>query len=73
MTPDARLLLVEMLSPEGNEPHPGKTIDFIMLAITGGVERTTDEYATLLRRAGFRMTQTVPTKSACSVIEAVPA
>jgi ubiquinone/menaquinone biosynthesis C-methylase UbiE len=73
MGPEGRLLLVEMLIPEGNDPHPGKIIDFIMLAITGGVERTTEEYASLLRRAGFRMTQVVPTQSAVSVIEALPA
>ena len=31
------------------------------------------EYETLLTKAGFRMTRVVPTASAVSVVEAVPA
>jgi hypothetical protein len=67
------LLLAEMILPERNQVNPGLLIDFIMLTMTGGVERTREEYAALLRRAGFRMTRVVPTSSAVSVIEARPA
>jgi hypothetical protein len=31
-----------------------------MLVNVGGVERTTDEYATLLARSGFRLARTIP-------------
>ena len=52
------------------EPHPGKIIDIVMLVMPGGQERTTAEYATLLEKAGFKLTRVVPTNSAVSVVEA---
>jgi hypothetical protein len=73
MKPDGRLLIVEMVLPSGDTPHPGKLLDMIMLAIPGGQERTEEEYRTLLSKAGFRLTRVVPTASAVSVIEAVVA
>ena len=44
MKPDGRLLIVEMVLPSGDTPHPGKMLDMIMLAIPGGQERTEEEY-----------------------------
>ncbi len=73
MNPDGRLLLIEMVLPPGNAPHPGKVLDMMMLVGPGGRERTEQEYAALLAQAGFRLTRVVPTKSAASIIEAVPA
>jgi hypothetical protein len=73
MKPDGRLLLVEMVLPPGDVPHPGKLLDITMLVMTDGQERTEAEYATLLSRAGFRLSRVVPTMSAASVVEAVPA
>lgn len=73
MKPSARLLIVEMVLPPGDAPHPGKMLDMVMLAIPGGTERTESEYATLLASAGFRLSRVVPTASAVSVVEAVPA
>ena len=72
MQPGSRLLLVEMVLPPGNRPHPGKLLDMMMLVGPGGRERTEQEYGELLRRVGFRLTRVVPTESAVSVIEAVP-
>jgi len=68
-----RLLVVEMVCPAGDAPHPGKISDLVMLAITGGMERTEEEYGALLANAGFELARIVPTASAVSVIEAVPA
>ena len=73
MKPNGRLLLVEMVIPPGDGPHPGKLLDMTMLLMTDGQERTEAEYASLLDKAGFRLTRVVPTKSAASVVEAVPA
>ena len=70
--PNGRLLLVEMVLPEGDTPHPGKLLDMVMLTIPGGEERTASQYGTLLDQAGFRMTRVVPTASLVSVVEAVP-
>ncbi|MEX0881083.1 MAG: methyltransferase [Thermoanaerobaculia bacterium] len=44
-----------------------------MLVMPGGQERTEAEYAALLGKAGFRLAGVVPTESAVSAVEAVPA
>lgn len=73
MAPGGRVLIVEMVLPEGDEPHPGKVLDLAMLALVGGRERTAQEYRDLLASAGLEMTRVVPTASAVSVVEAVRA
>jgi O-methyltransferase domain len=73
MKPDSRLLIIEMVLPTGDAPHPGKIFDVIMLAIPGGQERTEPEYRALLGKAEFRLTKIVPTESAVSIVEALPA
>lgn len=73
MNPGGRLLIVEMVLPEGDVPHPGKMFDMVMLVIPGGQERTAPEYGALLAKAGFRLNRVVPTESAVSVVEAVVA
>jgi hypothetical protein len=71
MKPDGRLLIVEMVLPPGDAPHPGKILDMVMLALIGGQERTETEYASLLEKAGFRLSRVVATQSPVSVLEAV--
>ncbi len=73
MKPSSRLLIIEMVLPDGDTPHPGKMLDMVMLAVTGGQERAEPEYRTLLDKARFRLTRVVPTESAVSVVEAFPA
>src|SRR5215475_4421301 len=68
----SRLLLIEMILPAGNEFHPGKFMDYIMLIALGGKERTEEEYDSLLREADLRLNKVAPTGSPLSVIEAVP-
>jgi hypothetical protein len=67
-----KLLLIELVLPEGTPLHPGMLIDLEMLVTAGGRERTAAEYAELLARAGFRQTRVVPTAGPMSVVEAVP-
>ena len=71
MSPRSRLLVVEMVLPSGDEPHPGKMLDLAMVTLTTGRERTAQEYEVLLARAGLRLREVVPTGSAVSVLEAV--
>jgi hypothetical protein len=71
MNPAGRLLIVEMVLPPGDTAHPGKMLDMTMLVLLGGQERTESEYASLLSKAGLRLTQVVPTNSAVSIVEAV--
>jgi hypothetical protein len=73
MNPTGRLLLVEMVLPPGDAPHPGKILDMTMLVSMGGQERTEVEYESLLSKAGFRLMQVMPTSSAASILEAMVA
>ena len=71
MKPGNRLLIIEMVLPSGNAPHPGKMLDMMMLVGPGGQERTEQEYGTLLGKAAFRLARVVPTATAVSIVEAV--
>ncbi len=73
MVAGSRLLILEMVLPEGNSFHPGKILDMTMLATTTGQERTEYEYRALLGKAGFKLNRVIPTSSAISIIEAFPA
>jgi hypothetical protein len=54
-------LIIELVVPEGNDPHFGKVIDLEMLMSPGGVERTAPEFTELLETSGFRLNRIVPT------------
>jgi hypothetical protein len=69
----ADLLVLESPLPEGREPHHAKVLDIVMLALTGGRERTEREYQALFESAGFRLDRVVPTAGSFSVIVGVPA
>ena len=69
MVPSGKLLLVEAVIPQSDEPSFGKFIDLNMLVMTGGRERTEAEYRNLLAAAGFELTRIVSTPSPFSIIE----
>ncbi len=71
MQPKGRLLIVEMVLPAGDTPHPGKLLDMTMLLVPGGQERTETEYVDLTAKAEFRLKRVVSTQSAVSVLECV--
>jgi hypothetical protein len=71
MTRQSRLLIVEKVLPDDDEPHLAKSLDLVMVTLTSGRERTAREYGELLNRAGLRVQRQVSTTSASSVIEAV--
>jgi len=73
MNDDGKVLIVEMVVKEGNEPDFSKIMDLEMLVTPGGVERTATEYRALLAQAGLRLTRIVPTASPYSIVEAVKA
>ena len=76
MGEDARLLLVERVSParatESIEAQRILLSDMQMMVMLGGRERTMDEYASLLAAAGLTLTSVTPTSTEVDVIEAVP-
>lgn len=59
MAEGSRLLVSEIMLPDGDRPHFGKELDVRMLAMFEGKERTEAEFAVLLARAGFRLDQVV--------------
>jgi hypothetical protein len=69
MGENGKVLILEMVVPEDNEPHPSKALDILMLVMEGGKERTKDEYRKLLEASNIRLTRVIPTKSPYSVIE----
>ena len=71
--PGGKLLLVEMVPTEDNEPHSGKLVDLWLMLLVGGKERTPGQYADLLSRADFKLERVVETAAAVSIIEAIPA
>ncbi|MHA4846507.1 methyltransferase [Flavitalea antarctica] len=71
MTAGGKVLVVEMIIPEGNEPSIGKFIDLQMLLYLPGCERTEVEYRMLFDKAGFELTRIVPTMSPFSIMEGV--
>jgi hypothetical protein len=70
---DGVLLLVEWALPEGNAPSAGKVADVLMMLMTGGKERTVEEYRRLLGHTGFGLHQVISTASGLNIIEALPA
>lgn len=73
MSDTGRLLVIEAVLPTDNQRHFAQFGDIVMLVALGGRERTEDEYQTLLDKAGLRLSRVVPTSTARSVLEAVPA
>ncbi len=64
MRADSRLLLIEEIMPARVVDSPGTIAnDFAMLLLTGGKERTEQEYRGLLDSAGFRLTKLIPLKA----------
>lgn len=73
MGENARLLVVDTVVPDGDGFSPSKIIDLNMMVLSGGQERTADEFRRVLSAAGFTLTRILPTRSPSSVVEAVPA
>jgi hypothetical protein len=72
LAPAGRVLVVERDLGGPNDGLSAKLSDLNMLVSPGGMERTTDEYATLFRGAGLRLVDTCPTDVGTSVYEGEP-
>jgi hypothetical protein len=73
MWPNGKVIVVETLVPPGDEPKLIKNIDVVMLAVTGGRERTEAHYASLFDAAGLRLDRVIQTRCPLSILEASPA
>ena len=70
MKPSGRVLVVEMLIPPGNEESFSKWIDLHMLVVTGGRERSEQEFSALFSRAGLSLVRVHRTPTLLCLIEA---
>ena len=61
MTGNGKVLVVEMVVPEGNTPSMSKFLDLEMLLFLHSHERTEKEYGALFEKAGLTLTRVVPT------------
>lgn len=73
MKADGRLIIVDCVVPENDEPDFSKTFDLNMLVMTGGKERTAAEFEQLLAAAGFNFLRVIATDLPTSIVEAQPA
>jgi O-methyltransferase domain/Dimerisation domain len=72
MKPTSRLLVLEHVIGPPNIGPEGMFADLHMLVLTGGRERTPDEFAALFDQSGFRLVSVTPTSTPLSVIEGAP-
>src|SRR5689334_6189804 len=72
MKPNAKVIVVDSVVPENDEPDFSKFFDLNMMVMTGGKERTAKEFAELLDAAGFRLLRVIPTAMPTSIVEGEP-
>ena len=71
MAPSARLIVIEHLLTPPNQPETNYS-DITMMVMTGGRERTKDEFAALFSASGFRLEEAVSTQSPFTLLIGVP-
>jgi len=67
--PKATLLVIEQMIPDNPGPHWAKTLDIHMLALLGGRQRSRQQYAALLDRAGFAFQREIDTQAGVAILE----
>lgn len=69
----ARLVVIDMVVPEGDAPHPTKMIDITMMGMLGGRQRSQTEWRELLEASGFTLERVVTGSGSYSALEAARA
>ena len=70
-SPGARVSIIENVLGDGKSDQRGHTLDVIMLAVTGGRERTSAQFGELLEGAGFVNPTVIDTAGPLRIIEAM--
>ena len=65
-----KILVIEGIMLDGNQPDPHKQLDISMMLVFGGRERTQKEFDFLFKQADLNIHQIIPTPSRLSIIEA---
>ncbi len=71
--PNGKILLCEFVRPEKNQASIVNMIDLEMLVISGGQERSEQEFKALFDAAGLSLVAIYPTRSGRCILEAVNA
>jgi len=71
--PGARVLIIENILDGDRADARGRTLDIVMLAVTGGRERTGRQLDELLRKAGFSHTRVIDTMGPLRIAEGAAA
>ncbi|ESA38711.1 o-demethylpuromycin o-methyltransferase [Leptolyngbya sp. Heron Island J] len=70
MKEDGKLLVIQAVIPEGNEPCFNKLLDLeLMIIDTGAKERTENEYREIFQSAGFHLTEILSPSGPVSILE----
>jgi hypothetical protein len=71
--PGAKVVVIEMLIPDGSAPHPARELDVLMMSVTGGRERTQAEFARLMASSGWRFDRVIPMSRPTVILEGTAA
>jgi hypothetical protein len=67
-----RLLIMDSVVNEDNQPAHGKTADINMMILTGGRERTLKEFRSLLSKSGFELSRVYGEGLHWQILECLP-
>lgn len=70
MPPGGKVLIIEFVLKEANQPDFGRFMDLSMLTMFEGRERTLPEFESILQAANLRLTRAIPTSGIHTLIEA---
>ena len=73
LRPDGRVLVIDAVIPPGNQPHPGKDIDVLMMISLPGRERTEAEFRDIFAAADLKLERVIHTPAVLSIVEAAAA
>ncbi len=73
MNDKARILVIDAVVPPGNDFHPSKDMDIMMMVFGEGRERSEEEFHELFKQAGLKVSKIIPTPSVLSIVEGAPA
>lgn len=71
MAEGGRILVLESLIEPGNDPSFTKWLDLLLMAVTGGGERSESDFSRLFAEAGLRLERVLPTTETISIVEGV--
>ena len=70
MGPNSRLLIVEVVLQPQDQSLYANCMDVLMMAITGGKERSLASFTKILEKSGFVLEKICPTSTEFSILEA---